>query len=170
MPLTGVPGSPTTLIENGRLAGYLTDQDTAARLGIGSSGNGRCRDASRPPLPRMSNTCLKNGTDSVEDLIAATGTGIYAEHIGGGEVIESTGEFTFRVTNGYLIENGRVTDPISETTISGTGAGVLTGIDAVANDTAVGAAKCGKFGQWVPVGVVGPTLRVRSLFVGGTQA
>lgn len=166
----GVLASPTPLIVDGVLSGFLTDSDSAARLALERSGNGRCRDTSCPPLPRMSNTCLANGGSSVEDLIASTESGIYAENIGGGEMIESTGEFTFRVTNGYRIENGRVTDPISETTISGTGESVLNGIDGVANDSSVGAAKCGKFGQWVAVGVVGPTLRVKSLFVGGTQS
>lgn len=166
----GVLASPTPLIVDGVLSGFLTDSDSAARLTVERSGNGRCRDASYPPLPRMSNTCLANGESSVDDLIASTESGIYAENIGGGEMIESTGEFTFRVTNGYRIENGRVTDPISETTISGTGESVLNGIDGVANDSSVGAAKCGKFGQWVTVGVVGPTLRVKSLFVGGTQS
>ena len=166
----GVLASPTPLIVDGVLSGFLTDSDSAARLAVERSGNGRCRDMSHPPLPRMSNTCLANGESSVEDLVASTESGIYAENIGGGEMIESTGEFTFRVTNGYRIENGQITDPISETTISGTGESVLNGIDGVANDSSVGAAKCGKFGQWVPVGVIGPTLRVSSLFVGGTQS
>ncbi|MGQ4516202.1 metallopeptidase TldD-related protein [Streptomyces sp. DW26H14] len=165
----GTAGGPTTLIENGALTGYLTDQESAARLGRESSGNGRCTTALQPPQPRMTNTCLSAGTSSVQDIISSTGYGIYAQHVGGGEVIESTGEFTFRVTNGYLIENGRVTDPVEETTITGTGTQVLRDIDAVADDSTVGAAKCGKFGQWVTVGVVGPTLRVGSLLVGGTE-
>ncbi|MFD3842020.1 TldD/PmbA family protein [Streptomyces sp. NPDC058642] len=165
----GTEGSPTTLIESGVLTGYLTDQESAARLGRDSSGNGRCTTVLQPPQPRMTNTCLAAGTSSVADIIASTERGIYAQHVGGGEVIESTGEFTFRVTNGYLIENGRITDPIEETTITGTGTQVLRDIDAVADDSTVGAAKCGKFGQWVTVGVVGPTLRVGSLLVGGTQ-
>lgn len=165
----GTPGSPTTLIESGVLTGYLTDQESAARLGSEPSGNGRCSTVLQPPQPRMTNTCLEAGTSSADEIIASTEFGIYAQNVGGGEVIESTGEFTFRVTNGFLIENGRITDPIEETTITGTGTQVLRDIDAVADDTRVGAAKCGKFGQWVPVGVVGPTLRVGSLLVGGTR-
>ncbi|WP_078489613.1 TldD/PmbA family protein [Streptomyces bikiniensis] len=164
----GVRATPTTLIENGVLTGWLTDQESAARLGLESSGNGRCTTALQPPQPRMTNTRLAAGTSTVDEIIASTEYGIYAEHVGGGEVIESTGEFTFRVTNGHLIVDGRVTDPIEETTITGTGTQVLRDIDAVADDSTVGAAKCGKFGQWVTVGVVGPTLRVGSLLVGGT--
>ncbi|MFJ8883236.1 TldD/PmbA family protein [Streptomyces sp. NPDC102402] len=164
----GTPGTPTTLIEDGVLRGFLTDQESSSRLGGASSGNGRCTTVLQPPQPRMTNTCLRAGTSTVDDLVAGTESGIFAQHVGGGEVIESTGEFTFRVTNGFLIENGRITDPIEETTISGTGTQVLRDINGIADDTVVGAAKCGKFGQWVPVGVVGPTLRVGSLLVGGT--
>ncbi|HET9898017.1 MAG TPA: TldD/PmbA family protein [Streptosporangiaceae bacterium] len=165
----GVPASPTTLIEAGVLTGYLTDRQSAALLGQASSGNGRCSTVLQPPQPRMSNTCLAGGPAGAGAIISSTRYGIYAQHVGGGEVVESTGEFTFRVTNGFMIENGRITDPIAETTISGTGTDVLMDIDAVASDSSAGAAKCGKFGQWVPVGVVGPTLRVRSLLVGGTS-
>ncbi|WP_406727105.1 TldD/PmbA family protein [Streptomyces sp. GD-15H] len=165
----GFPGTPTTLIENGVLKNYLTDHESATRLGLAPSGNGRCTTVLQPPQPRMTNTCLEAGTSGVEDIISGTEFGIFAQHVGGGEVIESTGEFTFRVTNGFLIENGRITDPVEETTITGTGTQMLRDIDAIADDPVVGAARCGKFGQWVPVGVVGPTLRVRSLLVGGTQ-
>ncbi|MEY2243458.1 TldD/PmbA family protein [Streptomyces sp. SAS_267] len=165
----GTTARSTTVIEQGRLRAYLTDQDSAARLGTEPSGNGRCGTVQQPPLPRMTNTCLAAGTSSVDEIIADTPFGIYAEHVGGGEVVEATGEFTFRVTNGWLIEKGRITDPIRETTIAGLGTDVLRGVDAVADDVTVGAAKCGKFGQWVPVGVIGPTVRVGSLLVGGTE-
>ncbi|MEU1122553.1 TldD/PmbA family protein [Streptomyces sp. NPDC005899] len=165
----GTAARSTTVIEEGRLRAYLTDRDSAARLGTEPSGNGRCGTVQQPPLPRMTNTCLAAGTSGVDEIIADTPFGIYAEHVGGGEVVEATGEFTFRVTNGWLIEKGRITDPVRETTIAGLGTEVLRDIDAVADDVTVGAAKCGKFGQWVPVGVIGPTVRVGSLLVGGTE-
>lgn len=164
----GEPASTTPLIEAGEMTGFLTDAETAAHLGRRSSGNGRCENALYPPLPRMSNTCLANGSSDVADIIGSTPMGIYAQHVGGGEVIESTGDFTFRITNGYVIRDGELAEPIEETTVTGNGIQVLRDIDAVGNDSTVGAARCGKFGQWVPVGVVGPTLRVASLFVGGT--
>lgn len=165
----GVPGRRTALVTDGVLRSYLTDRLSAARLGVAPSGNGRRDGYQSMPLPRMSNTCVHPGPHSPESIIADTKFGLYAEHVGGGEVVESTGDFVFRVTNGYLIENGRLTDPIQETTVSGNGAAVLNDIDAVGNDVQVGAAKCGKYGQFLPVGVVGPTLRIRSLLVGGTE-
>jgi TldD protein len=72
------------------------------------------------------------------------------------------------VTNGYLIRDGALADPIEETTLHGRGAHVLRDIDGVADDVTVGAAKCGKLDQILPVGVIGPSVRIRSLLVGGT--
>lgn len=164
-----VPAAATTLVEDGVLRSFLTDRESAHRLGTSPTGNGRCLSYQHAPIPRMTNTCLRPGDLTPQEMIADTPRGIYAEHVAGGEVVESTGDFVFRVTNGYWIENGRLTDPIAETTIAGNGARVLTDIDAVGDDVQHGAAKCGKFGQLIPVGVSGPTLRVASLLVGGTR-
>lgn len=165
----GVPASPTTVVDDGHLTSLLLDRTTAAALGAAPTGNGRVDAFRSPVVPRMSNTCVAAGTWSPADIVADTAHGIYAENVGGGEVVESTGEFVFRVLDGFLIENGRLTDPIEETTVSGQGAQVLASIDRVGDDVALGAARCGKFGQFVPVGVQGPTLRITSLLVGGTQ-
>lgn len=165
----GQPARPTLLVENGVLRALLTSGYTADRLSLPPTPNARCSSVLDPPLPRMSTTCLAAGQDRPEDILSGTEFGIYAENVGGGEVTESTGEFVFRVNNGYLIRNGRITDPIRDTTIAGRGDVVLKMIDAVGNDTALGAAKCRKQGQGVPVGLSGPTLRVASLLVGGTD-
>jgi TldD protein len=166
----GTLASPTTMLADGELTSYLTDRASAARLGVTSTGNGRRESFRDIPIPRMSNTCVLAGHEDPGDIIADTEFGLYALHVGGGEVIESTGDFVFRVHNGFLIENGRIGDPIRETTVQGNGIEVLHGIDAVGTDVQLGAAKCGKFNQLIPVGVQGPTLRIRSLLVGGTLA
>ncbi len=165
----GVATSATRVVEDGRLSSYLLDRSSAAALRATSTGNGRVDSFRSPVIPRMSNTSVAPGPWTPAEIIADTPRGIYAENVGGGEVVESTGEFVFRVLDGFLIEDGRLTDPIEETTVSGQGASVLAGIDRVGDDVALGAAKCGKFGQFVPVGVHGPTLRIDSLLVGGTQ-
>jgi TldD protein len=165
----GVPAQSTVIVDDGRLAGFLTDRHTAARLGHAETGNGRRAGYGDMPLPRMSNTCVTGGDLAPEEIIASTKFGLYAQHVGGGEVSEATGDFVFRVLNGYLISEGKITDPVRETTVRGRGPDVLRGIDAIGNDVRTGAARCGKFGQRIPVGVSGPTLRIGSLLVGGTQ-
>jgi TldD protein len=165
----GLDASPTTVVEEGVLCSFLTDRVSALRLGVASTGNGRRLGYTHTSLPRMTNTCVRGGSATPAEIIADTRLGIYAQHVGGGEVVESTGDFVFRVTNGFMIENGRLGDPIEETTVRGNGAVVLREIDAIANDVEIGAAKCAKLGQVLPVGVVAPTLRIRSLLVGGTE-
>lgn len=165
----GLAASPTTVVEDGVLRSFLTDRVSALRLGVVSTGNGRRVGYTHTSLPRMTNTCVRAGSATPAEIIADTRLGIYAQHVGGGEVVESTGDFVFRVTNGFMIENGRVGDPIEDTTVRGNGAVVLRQIDCVGDDVQVGAAKCAKLGQVLPVGVVAPTLRIRSLLVGGTE-
>jgi TldD protein len=165
----GLPTRPTPLVTDGRLTSFLTDRQTARDIGHPRTGNARCQSYRSPPLPRMTNTRLVAGTARADDIIGDTRFGLYAQHVAGGEVVESTGDFVFRVTNGYWIQDGKIGQPVTETTVAGNGAEVLRQIDAVADDTRVGAARCGKFGQFIPVGVAGPTLRVRSLLVGGSS-
>ncbi|MBN1171164.1 MAG: TldD/PmbA family protein [Micromonosporaceae bacterium] len=164
----GTPASATIMVEDGILRSYLTDAATAVQLGVRKTSNGRREGFLDIPIPRMSNTCVRPGDLDPEQIIANTTSGLYAQHVGGGEVVEATGDFAFRVLNGFLIEDGKLADPVQETTVQGNGTEVLLGIDAVGNDVRLGAAKCGKFSALVPVGVQGPTLRIRSLLVGGT--
>lgn len=79
------PARPTTLVQEGRLVGFLTDRETSRRLAIPPTSNGRCFSYREPPIPRMTNTCLMPGPSSVEDIISSTPRGIYAEHVAGGE-------------------------------------------------------------------------------------
>ena len=96
---------------------------------------------------------------------------MYVKHLGGGQVNTATGDFVFGMTEAYLIENGEITEPLREGNLIGNGPEVLTRIDALGNDFAMGPpGTCGKDGQGVPVGDGVPTLRVSSLTVGGTAA
>jgi len=118
---------------------------------------------------RMTNTYISNGTEDPAAIVADTESGIYVAQLGGGQVNTATGDFVFGMTEAYLIENGEITDPIREGNLIGNGPEVLTRIDALGNDFAMGSpGMCGKDGQGVPVGDGTPTLRVESLTVGGT--
>lgn len=162
----GVAASPTRVVQEGVLAAFLTDRTSASRLGSTPTGNGRRSGWRQPVLPRMSNTVVSPGTDAPADLIGSVRDGLYAQHVGGGQVSEQTGEFVFRVLNGFRIRNGRLAEPVRETTVSGTGQQVLRQIDGLGDDAALGAARCGKHGQLVTVGVCGPTMLINGLVVG----
>ena len=167
----GKPAARNILIADGVLTDYMWDRLRARKEGRASSGNGRRQSYQHLPMVRMTNTYIGNGDANPDDIVADTPHGVYVAQLGGGQVNTATGDFVFGMTEAYLIENGRITAPIREGNLIGNGPEVLTRIDALGNDFAMGSpGTCGKDGQGVPVGDGTPTLRVRALTVGGTAA
>ena len=167
----GRPAAHNVLIQDGVLTDYMWDHLRARKEGRPSSGNGRRQSYQHLPMVRMTNTYISDGSDEPADIISGTDHGVYVAQLGGGQVNTATGDFVFGMTEAYLIENGEITEPIREGNLIGNGPEVLTRIDALGNDFAMGSpGTCGKDGQGVPVGDGTPTLRVTSLTVGGTAA
>lgn len=164
----GTPSQRTTLIQDGIQRSYLCDLIWAGKLGVESTGSGRRQSFRYPPIPRMRNTYIDQGDMNPEDIIANTKRGVYVAQAGGGQVDVITGNFMMGVTEGYLIENGKITRPIKGATLSGMGIKALETIDMVGSDLKIfaGAGRCGKM-QSAPVGVGMPTIRVRGMLVGG---
>lgn len=160
----------TTLIEKGRLVGYMQDKHNARLMGTKSTGNGRRESYAHLPMPRMTNTYMLPGDHKAEEIIASVDRGIYAVNFGGGQVDITSGKFVFSTSEAYLIENGKITSPVKGATLIGNGPEVMQRISMVADDLELdsGVGNCGKEGQSVPVGVGQPTLKVDALTVGGT--
>jgi TldD protein len=156
------------LIENGVLTDYMWDFLRARREGRLSSGNGRRQSYRDLPMVRMTNTFLIDGDSDPDDLLAQTPTGVYVAKLGGGQVNTTTGDFVFGTVEAYLIENGRLIEPLRDANLIGNGPEVLRRVDAVANDFATSPGTCGKDGQSVPVGTGQPTLRITGVTIGGT--
>ncbi len=167
----GVAGQHKVLVENGVLRGYMQDLLNARLMGARSTGSGRRQSFRFLPQPRMCNTYMPGGTSSVEEILASTKRGLYAKSFAGGQVEISKGDFVFMVGEGYLIENGKVTAPVKNATIVGNGPDAMTKVTAVANDSRLARRHytCGKGGQYVPVGVGMPTVKISSITVGGTR-
>ncbi len=165
----GTPGQRTVLIENGILKSYMYNLNTARKENRESTGNGR-RDSYRSrPIPRMSNTYIASGETDPEEIIAATENGLYVTKMGGGQVNTTNGDFVFEVTEGYLLQNGKIGAPVRGATLIGNGPQVLSEVDLVGQDNGFSLGVCGKNGQGVPVGDAQPTLRIPNLVVGGTE-
>lgn len=166
----GTPTEVTTLIENGQLTGYMQDKLNARLMGMRSTGNGRRESYAHLPMPRMTNTYMLPGQHKAEEIIASVKKGIYAVNFGGGQVDITSGKFVFSSSEAYLIEDGKVTQPVKGATLIGNGPEVMNRISMVADDLALdpGVGNCGKEGQSVPVGVGQPTLKIDMLTVGGT--
>ncbi|MGA1389661.1 MAG: TldD/PmbA family protein [Ilumatobacteraceae bacterium] len=167
----GHPTQSNTLIENGVLTDYMWDYIRARREGRRQSGNGRRQSYADLPMVRMTNTFVTAGQEEPDDIIRATERGVYVAKLGGGQVDTASGDFVFGMVEAYLIENGEITEPLREGNLIGNGPQVLKDIDLLGNDFAMGGpGTCGKDGQGVPVGDGCPTLRVKSMTIGGTAA
>jgi len=161
----------SVLIENGKLVGYMHDRFTANHFGIAPSGNGRRESFAAVPMPRMTNTILKAGPHEPEEILRSVKRGIFAKKFGGGQVDISNGDFVFSLTEGYLIEDGKLTAPLKGVNLIGNGPDVLRKVVMLGNDVEIsdGIWTCGKDGQSVPVGVGCPTIKISSITVGGTK-
>lgn len=165
----GTPSQKTPLIRDGVLAGFLYARHEAMKEGRASTGNGRRQSFRFPPIVRMSNTYFEPGESDPSEIISSTGSGLFAAKLGGGQVDPATGDYVFAVSEGYLIEKGRIGQPVRGATLIGNGPSTLKLIDAVGNDPGSEEGTCGKGGQGVPVTTGGPTFRIRELTVGGTE-
>ena len=167
----GVPTQRNVLIENGVLVDYMWDHVRARDARRSRSGNGRRQDYASLPMVRMTNTFVLAGRDDPADIISATEYGVFVAKLGGGSVNTASGDFVFGMREAYLIEGGKITEPLREGNLIGNGPQVLCDIDMLGNDFAMGGpGTCGKDGQGVPVGTGQPTLRVSSMTIGGTAA
>ena len=166
----GNPTQRTVLIEDGILVGYLQDMLNARLMGVQSTGNGRRESFAHIPLPRMTNTTMEAGERDPQEIIASVKKGLYAANFGGGQVDITSGKFVFSAAEAYLIENGKITQPVKGATLIGNGPDVLKRVSMIGNDLALdpGVGTCGKEGQSVPVGVGQPTVRIDGMTVGGT--
>src|SRR6476619_740483 len=168
----GTPTQRNVLIEDGVLRGYLQDSLNARLMKMPLTGNGRRESFAHLTLPRMTNTYMLAGSHDPREIIASVKKGLYATNFGGGQVDITNGKFVFSAAEAYMIENGKVTQPVKGATLIGNGPDVLTRVSMVGSDLKLdeGVGTCGKDGQSVPVGVGLPTIKINGLTVGGTKA
>ncbi|MGG2474327.1 metalloprotease TldD [Rhizobium sp. BR5] len=168
----GTPSAYNVLIENGRLVGYMQDRQNARLMGAKATGNGRRQGYAYVPMPRMTNTYMLSGDKTPEEIIASVKKGIYAVSFGGGQVDITSGKFVFGCTEAYLIENGKIGAPVKGAMLIGNGPDAMKRVSMIGDDSKLdtGIGNCGKAGQWVPVGVGQPHLRMDQITVGGTKA
>jgi len=163
----GTPAQNTVLVEKGVLRGYLYDRLSAMKDGCASTGNGRRESYRMRPIVRMSNTLIAPGQSDPARIVASVASGLFVRRMGGGQVNTVNGDFVFEVTEGYLIENGAVGEPVRGATLVGNGPEVLKKITMVGSDLGFGIGTCGKDGQGVPVADAQPTLLISGITVGG---
>lgn len=132
----GVATRCKNVIENGRLVTLLHNLTTAAKAGISSTGNGsRPGYASAVTVAPYNFYMEKGGAGSREDILREAGSGIYITqfnglHAGANPI---TGDFSLS-SAGFLVENGELTRPVKNFTISGNFYELLKSISLVGDD------------------------------------
>jgi PmbA protein len=149
----GLPARRTEFISNGILQSYAVNSYNARKLGMLPTGH-----ASRPSYgsagETASNLRVLSGGRTAEDIIAEIPYGFYCRSMMGFGFTPSTGDFS-RGASGHLIENGKLTRPVSRVTISGNFREIFADIDAIANDADLRRS------------IAVPTLRVRKMTLAG---
>ena len=166
----GAPAQRTVLFEDGVLRAWLYDRLRAEKDGVPSTGNGRRQSYAHPPIPRMTNTYILNGSSSPEEIVSGTERGVFVTALAGGQTNPATGDFVFGCAEAYLIERGETTTPVRGANLIGRAIEVMSSVDAISSDFDIWPGMCGKDGQSVPVGSGSPTLRISRITVGGTGA
>jgi TldD protein len=167
----GTPSQCTTLIQNGRLVGFMQDRRNANLMKVQATGNGRRESYENVPIPRMTNTFMLAGNNSQAEMVSSIDHGIFAKSFSDGQVDVTSGKFVFSASEAYLIENGKITAPVKGAMLIGDGPSILKQISMIGDDLSLdtGVGTCGKDNQMVPVGVGQPSVLINKITVGGTN-
>lgn len=150
----GLPSKRTVFIQDGVLQSFALNTYSANKLGRTPTGHAS-RPSSGAPGEGASNLFIQPGAASPDELIAGVKRGFYCQSMMGFGFNPATGDFS-RGATGFLIEDGKLTRPVSEVTLSGNYKEMLMNIDGVANDLVMDRSVCS------------PTLRIRSMTLAGT--
>lgn len=162
----GASSNKNILLEDGIFKSVLSSRETARKLNVENSGNARS-SISEKPLVRMSNTYIKPGDSSFDELVENLKDGIYLKGSRGGQVDTGKGQFQFNAVEAYKVENGELTDHLKDVSLSGSTLDILQNVTGVGSDFKLSVGYCGKDGQTVPVGDGGPHISISEATVGG---
>ena len=143
----GVPAAPTPVVEEGRLTGFLTSRETAARMGAGSGGSMRADGWNRMPLVRMTNLHIEPGAGTVEDLIGGVDEGVYMETNRSWSIDDKRLNFQFGTQIAWEINHGKLGRMLRDATYTGITPEFWGSLDAVAGRESwqlYGLTNCGK--------------------------
>jgi len=151
----GLPTRKNPVIERGVLCPVLCDVYSARKLGRPSTGSSG-RSVGGNPGPTTSNLIMQAGTMSRQQLLRETPSGLYVTSLMGFGFNAVTGDFS-RGAQGFWIEKGELTFPVSEITIAANFDEILKRIDRVADDLELRSA------------TAAPTFRVSHMTLAGTS-
>ena len=143
----GVPAQKTDIIKDGIFSGYLSSRETAAELGLESSGAMRADGWNRIPIIRMTNINLRPGDWSLGEIIEDTKHGLYGETVGSWSIDDKRLNFQFATELAYDVEDGSLGRIYKNPTYTGITYEFWGGCDAIAGEDEWrlwGVSNCGK--------------------------
>ncbi|HTQ44707.1 MAG TPA: metallopeptidase TldD-related protein [Polyangiaceae bacterium] len=149
----GLASRRNVVVDRGMLRTYLCDSYSARKLGRESTASA-VRGGGAGVGPSTSNFVLQPGSDSNEAIVKGTKRGLYVTEMMGFGFNAVTGDFS-RGAAGFWIENGELTYPVSEVTISLNVDQLWQTLDAVGSDLDLRTA------------TASPTIRVARMTVAG---
>jgi TldD protein len=168
----GVAAQRTMLIEDGVLRATLSDRQSAAAIGVASSGAARADGFARQPIVRMTNISIEPGeAGTLEQLIADVREGVYMETNRSWSIDDRRLHFQFGTEIGREIRDGRLGRLLRNPTYAGITPQFWGSLDAIASAPAWrlwGLLNCGKGepGQFAHVSHGAAPARFRDVEVG----
>jgi TldD protein len=151
----GSPAAARYAVRDGQWVGVLAGRDSAAAAGLDYAGSVRADGWARLPMVRMTNVGLEPGPHSLDEMIEATGDGIFMEHNRSLSIDDRRLNFQFGCEIGYEVRNGRLGRMVRNPTYTGIGPQFWRSMDMLASTVVPwGLSNCGK-GQPFQVGHTG---------------
>ncbi|HEY5949596.1 MAG TPA: TldD/PmbA family protein [Kofleriaceae bacterium] len=151
----GLATRKNNVVAKGVLGPVLCDVYSGRKLGRASTASAG-RGIGGNPGPTTSNLIMEAGSVSRAELLAQTPKGLYVTQLMGFGFNPVTGDFS-RGAQGFWIEGGELTFPVSEVTIAANFDQILKRIDLVANDLELRSS------------TAAPTFRVSHMTLAGTS-
>ena len=117
----GVATERRSIFEEGVLKTYFIDTYNSKKMGV------------EPTVNSPSLLVLKPGNKDLNGLVADVQKGILVTGFNGGNCNSSSGDFSYGI-EGFLIENGKLTQPVSEMNVTGNMITLWASLSAVGND------------------------------------
>lgn len=168
----GVKAQKTTLVENGKLVGYLSSRETAPLKGWKrSSGTARASAFDRMPLIRMTNINLKPGDWKYDELVEDTQDGYIMDTNISWSIDDLRLSFQFGTEIGWRVEHGEITGLIKKPSYTGITPKFWNSINAICHEKEFkiyGTPNCGKGepGQTMYTGHGSPPARFEHVRIG----
>lgn len=158
----GVATYQKEVVASGILKTYLHNMKTAAKDGVKSTGNAMKYSYKSPISVAPSNLVIKKGDMSFEDIIKECDKGIYITSLDGlhSGANPISGDFSL-MAGGFKIENGKISTPIEQITISSNLFDLFNNIEAVGNDITASPPSFGTY--------YSPSLLIKEINVAGSE-